>query len=156
MNITGMLKSGKLQLEHAVPTAEKKKLCKMLKLKIYCAVMMCWANSCRSFDVLWPIVLPSARSRRPWWKLFTQQHSSVSWNLNILQHIYHDIKSPIFQSLSRQACRKGNVEISSSITKVSVFDSKQEKETVMFGIVSYWLWIHPSFTSNGMARLFAR
>jgi hypothetical protein len=51
---------------------------------------------------------------------------------------------------------KGNVEISSSITKVSVFDSKQEKETVMFDIVSYWLWIHPSFTSNGMTRLFAR
>jgi hypothetical protein len=134
----------------------EKKLWKMLNLQVYCADMTCWANSCRSLDVLWQIIVPSARSARPWWNLFTQQHSSVSWNLNILQHSYHDIKPPIFQSLSRKACRKGNAEISSSTNKVSVFDSKQEKETVLLGIVSNWLWVHPSITSNGMARLFAR
>jgi len=111
---------------------------KMLKLQVYCAVMLCGANSCGSFDVLWQIVVPSERLRRPWWNLFTQQQRSPSWNSNILQHSYHDIRS-IFQSLSRKACRKGNVEISSSTTKVSIFDSKQEKKTVLFSIVSYWL-----------------
>jgi hypothetical protein len=42
-----------------------KKLSKMLKLQAYCAVMLCWANSCRGFDVFRQIVVSSARSRRP-------------------------------------------------------------------------------------------